>query len=60
MQTRAKYLVKMQFEEKPRPVSKITSVEHPMNVIWLELTQESGDVLLVDRFKIDYILLRKV
>lgn len=52
----ARYLVKLHFEDKARPVMRLATVEHPKNCVWLQLIQCSGDVLLVNRDQVDYVL----
>jgi hypothetical protein len=55
----AKYLIKLAGEDKARPILSLATVEHPAHCVWLELTQCSGDVLLVSRDRVEYILLKE-
>lgn len=58
-QVEAKYLIKLAGEDKARPVLSLATVEHPKNCVWLEITQCSGDILLVARDRVEYVLLKQ-
>lgn len=54
----AAFLVKLTTEEKARATSAIKHVQLPAGCLWLQLTQCSGDTILVPYHNVEWILIK--
>jgi len=55
---KANFLVKLDSDTKPRPVLCIRQVQCPRNVVWLYLEQCDDMPLLVNKDRVEYILIK--